>query len=106
MGSKGRGLAADLDEGLTRAYALSTGLRTGGAPTSSASSPDPSASGTAKMVRQSRHVQHVSRWIQVPCSNTPEEISDVDPHSEHTICSLTRTASAGRASPIKPTEVE
>jgi hypothetical protein len=80
--------------------------RTGGGPAPLASRSDASDPGTVKMVRQSRHVQHVSRWIHVPCSNTPEEISDADPHSEHTICSLTRRASATWASPIKPTEVE
>lgn len=38
--------------------------------------------------RQSRQVQHVNRWTQVPCSRTPEATMDSEPHSSQKSCSF------------------
>ncbi len=65
-----------------------------------------STSGMATIDRQSRHVQHVNRWIQVPCSNTPDATMDSDPHSVQFGCSLIAGSSANRASAIEPTDGE
>ena len=42
----------------------------------------------AEIASQSSHVQHASRYIHVPCSNTPVSINDSDPHSGQPLCSV------------------